>query len=315
MNWTRVTASNAIDEAAAAWVARLDRGLGGEEQAALDAWLATDSRHRGALLRAQAVFASFDRTRALAPAETFDARRRSRRWLLGGVGTALAASVAGVAGVGLWSRDERREHATRPGEIRSIALADGSVATLDAASRIAVTFTARSRNVTLIAGRALFDVARDPTRPFVVDAGTLAIRAIGTSFSVERDGDAAVEVMMREGLAQISGGNGLVARLGARDRLALVDGRVTRRAIDAQAVERALGWRSGMLDFADRPLAEAAASFARYGGTPIVVAPEVAQRRITGRFAASDPRGFASAAATSLGIRAEIGRDQVILTR
>lgn len=311
-------AANAIDEEAAAWVARLGRGLGGDEQAALDAWLAADRRHRGALLRAQAVFAQFDRARALGPSEADPVEApRSRRWLLRGAGTAIAASIAGVVGVALWPQAEHAEFATRAGEIRSIALADGSVVTLDAASRITVTLAGDRRAIDLLAGRALFDVAKDPARPFVVDAGALRVRALGTSFSVERRGADAAEVLMREGLVHITRGGqpGAGVRLAASERLTLAAGALTRSKIDAGGVARALGWRTGMLDFADTPLAEAAATFARYGGTRIVVAPEVARRTVTGRFAASDPRGFAQAVATSLALRLDTAPGEMILSR
>ncbi|PSJ42098.1 FecR family protein [Allosphingosinicella deserti] len=319
MHWTFVDqAANPIDEAAAAWVARRGRGLGEEEEAALQAWLAADRRHVGALIRAEAVFATFDRARALGPLNVERlAPHPSRRWLLGAGGAAIAASFVGAAAVSLWPRDQLHEHATGTGEIRSIPLADGSVVTLDAASRLAVAFSGRERVIALLAGRALFDVAKDPDRPFTVDAGALSVRALGTSFSVERLGSDGADVLMREGLVEVTRratrGSGTTLR--GTDRLTFAAGKLMRRAPDAQSVERALGWRSGMLDFADVPLGDAVSTFARYGGTRIVVAPEVAGRRVTGLFAASDPRGFALAAAASLGIRAESAPNQIVLTR
>ena len=83
---TTTRPANAIDEQAAAWVAREDRGpLDAGEAAALDAWLQADGRHLGAYARARAVFVRLERSQALgpgfAPLRDAAAPRRSRRRL------------------------------------------------------------------------------------------------------------------------------------------------------------------------------------------------------------------------------------------
>lgn len=309
--------TNGIDDLAAQWVARLDRGLNEDEAAALDRWIAEDARHRGALLRAQALFATFDRARALGEDVPLAVPRAiSRRLLVGGGVSVVAAALVGGS---LLSRSavEQRDYTTPTGGVRSVALADGSVVTLDAASSLTVRLSADRREVALRAGRALFDVAKDRARPFIVSAGGWRVRAVGTSFSVERRGVAGAEVLMRHGIVEVrsAADPSDVVRLAAAERLIVGEGSPLRQRVDPAALDRALGWRSGMLDFADVSLAQAADTFARYGRYRIVVAPEVADLRITGRFSAGDPRGFAQAAALSLGIRAQPDADRIILSR
>jgi transmembrane sensor len=100
---------------------------------------------------------------------------------------ALAASAALVAiGTGLWLHFQRNVYGTEIGEQRSLALADGSTVTLNAHSRVRVHFTASRRDVELLQGQALFNVAKDAARPFVVTADETQVRAVGTQFDVNR---------------------------------------------------------------------------------------------------------------------------------
>src|SRR6185312_16037325 len=163
-----------IDAVAADWAARLDRGvLPPEEEARLDAWLAEDPRRAGAFGKARAVALYSERARALGP--QFDAKAfsehavsPSRRHLLWG--TAAAAGIGGalLAGYSLSAAGE--VYATRRGEMRVVPLADGSVVNLNTDSRMKVRYTATRRTIHLDRGEALFDVARDMARPFVVFA-------------------------------------------------------------------------------------------------------------------------------------------------
>src|SRR5205814_1675147 len=70
------------------------------------------------------------------------------------------------------------------GEQRTIQLADGSTVELNARSKVHVHLTDQRRDVTLIEGQALFRVAKDSRRPFVVRAGDAEVRAVGTEFDV-----------------------------------------------------------------------------------------------------------------------------------
>ena len=311
----------AIDAAAAAWAARLDRGpLSSSEQAALEAWAAQDPRRAGAYAKALAVNADLDRARALGPGFSPGshpaARAIDRRRLLSAGGAVAAAAVVGVVGYGAFAL--RGRIATRKGDIRRAPLADGSAVTLNTATTIRTAFDGRMRRVDLLRGEALFDVAKDPARPFLVVAGNVRVRAVGTSFTVRAHDSGEVGVMVREGVVEVwRGQGGDPIRLTAQTRADVtVDGPLTAQAVTVAGVDRAMAWREGRIDLEGLTLGEAAAEFARYSERQIRIEdPAVAQLRVAGLYSASDPDGFARAAALSLGLVAIDSADGVNLRR
>lgn len=100
----------------------------------------------------------------------------------------IAAGVAAVAiatGLLTWLY-QYPTYSTGVGEQRLIELEDGSTLDLNASSRVRVHYSARERDIDLIAGQALFSVAKNPSRPFVVHTGSTLVRAVGTEFDVRR---------------------------------------------------------------------------------------------------------------------------------
>ncbi|WP_293457080.1 FecR domain-containing protein [Phenylobacterium sp.] len=298
----------AIDATAADWAARVDRGpLSEAEQAELDAWAAADPRRAGAYARARAVSAHFDRARALGddfvPARHPEARRRSRRRFLAGAGGLLAAGFAG-AGVFALSRLNGRV-ATHKGDVRRVALSDGSAVTLNTDTAVRQAYGDKVRRVVLIRGEALFDVAKDAARPFDVVAGPVRVRAVGTSFTVRILPDDEVVVMVREGVVEVRRGDASPVRLAADRAVTVAASRpLAPVTLPAGGAERATAWRQGMLDLDGLTLAEAAGEYARYTDRRIRIAdPAVAAMRVTGLFSMSDPDGFARAAALSLDLK------------
>jgi transmembrane sensor len=313
--------SSRIDDAAAAWAARVDRGhLTAAEQASFEAWQANDRRCLGAYARAQAVLASMDRAQALGKDYAFShpqartagsaatALRPRRSW------RAAVALAAGVVSLALWwppSWFAEPPVTTVKGELRQMPLPDGSSVTLNTATAIQTRFDARLRTVELVRGEALFDVAKDPQRPFQVQAGELTIKAIGTSFTVRRMPGQAVQVAVREGVVDILHPSAarplravhnqvvtLSAESGAARRV------LVKRSVTALQVERTLLWREGLVAFEGSTLAQAAMEFERYSDVRvIVVEPELAGQSITGLFAVNNPAGFARAAASAVGAR------------
>lgn len=321
--------SNRIDDAAADWAARVDRGpLEAAEQAAFDAWCAGDPRRLGAYARAQAVLASMDRAQALGanyrfghdtsgtasrddaatpPQATNEAAFHPRRpW------RAAVAMAAGVAALLLWSPASWFSEpavSTVKGEVRQLPLPDGSSVTLNTASTIQTRFDDRQRVVELVQGEALFDVAKDPKRPFQVRAGELTVRAVGTSFTVRRLPGQAAQVVVREGVVEVIHASAQkplrtvqnqLVELGPR---AAVPGRaLVQQSITPQRVARSLSWREGLISFEGVTLGQAAAEFDRYSDVRIVIVePELANKTITGLFAVNNPVGFASAIAAAVG--------------
>ena len=313
----RADVESDIDGIAAAWVAREDRGsLSTEQTVQRDAWLQADVRHFGAYARAHAVLARTDRARALSAGEmdqTFTARasaphaRRLLRWAVG------LAAVVSVLAISVQQRqdDGAEYYATRRGEILRVPLQDGSAITLDSDSQVRVSFSERRRDIHLLQGEALFDVAKNAHRPFVVRADDTDVTAVGTSFAVSlterRSGG--VEVLVREGVVDVADAHGAVApaRLVANYRaLANRSHGIRIEAVPNDDLEQQLAWREGMLSFNGDTLSVAAAQFLRYSDMRIVIDdPLVGSRRIVGLYSASDPLGFARSVALSLGLVVE----------
>ena len=196
--------TNPIDVAAADWAARVDRYLSEAEAAELDAWLAADARHAGAYARARAISIYSERAGALGgqfDPESFVPPRTaglSRRHMLWSGAAAAGVGAFAVAGIAYGTRGQVYE--TRRGEMRVVTLADGSTVSLNTKSRMKVIYSAERRLIRLDEGEALFDVAKDALRPFVVRAGDTDVAAIGTSFVVQRLTGAAVEVLFKSGI-------------------------------------------------------------------------------------------------------------------
>lgn len=111
---------------------------------------------------------------------------------------AAAAIVLSIGAVAWWNAEQHPLYATDVGERRSITLADGSTVDLNARSRLRIDFSKNERRVELLAGQALFQVAKDSTRPFIVASGTATVRAVGTQFDVYRK-DSGTTVTVLEG--------------------------------------------------------------------------------------------------------------------
>jgi transmembrane sensor len=313
-----------IDRKAADWAAKVDRGLSPEEQAELDAWLNGDVRRVGAYARMRAIAMQTERAAALGPTYSPAAfaskppigpTRRAALW----GGGAIAASLAGAGALTWLMRD--RFH-TGKGEIRQIALEDGSVITLNTASTVLVRFSRRRRSVRLLAGEALFDVASDRTRPFVVEAGATEATAVGTSFTVRRLPGQAVQVLVCEGLVEVDRKDaraGGPVRLKANMRavsftkaMAPTAPALTTVALADGEVHRALAWRDGRIAFEGETLAAAAAEFERYSDVRIVVDdPSLASQEIAGLYQVNDPFGFARSVAASLNARTQVSDGEV----
>ena len=304
-----------IDAAAADWVIKMDRGLSGAESQQLEVWLAGDSRRRGALARAQAVWMHTERAQVFREAvELRSARPSSWRARM-----AVAASLV-LAAVLLWSwQGYSRSHvATALGEIRSVPLADGSRITLDTDSRVSVRFEAATRLVRLESGEALFEVAKDAGRPFVVQAGNTRIRAVGTAFIVRRHSDQNVEVTVTEGVVDVwreSSSPEPAIRLAAGKRAVTNPQEIAPpQVLTGAQMAGATAWQSGFIDLNGRTLANAAEEFNRYNSQVVVISdPKLAGQTVVGRFQATNPRAFVSAAAAMLDAHVRENGAQLIL--
>lgn len=309
---TSLQSAKEIDDEAADWAARVDgRELDADRDVALQNWLAGDPRRAGAFLRAQAAISFLDRGRALASVDqAIESQRPSRRGLLTGVGGALAAGLAGGA-VLLTTRPQRLD--TRLGEIRRVPLADGSLVAINTTTALDVTMKPKSRQILLRRGEAWFQVAKDAERPFVVSAGLVRVRAVGTAFSVRRDGDG-VDVMVTEGVVEtwVEGQAGPRQRLAAGNRIQLVGYTAPVVAESPSEIERSLAWRNGEIALDGESLGDAAGQFNRYNSRQIVIDDaDLARERFVGLFRTNEPESFAAAVAATIG--ATVSEDDKII--
>lgn len=295
--------SRDIDLAAAGWAARYDRGpLSARDRETLDTWMAQDRRRAGAFARALAVGAAVDRGGAPCQDEPKVAAMSRRTFARAAAGIG-AVALTGVGGYYLWHPVQRES--TKRGGIRMVPLDDGSTATLNTDTSIAIAYDARFRKISLVRGEALFNVAKDATRPFLVETNGVVVRAVGTSFSVRAVGTGDVDIVMREGVVDVRrAADGATTRMGAHTRLTVADtGRLAVQTLSAEGVDRALAWKAGQIDLNNLTLEQAAREFARYSDRRITIGDsQIGGLKVTGMYAASDPDGFAESAALALGL-------------
>jgi transmembrane sensor len=297
-----------IDEQAARWAVRLASGvLPGEQQRELERWLQSDLRHRGALVRARAHWSDLDRLASLhrplreAVPAAGGPRLTRRRWL-SGAAAAATALAAGLSWLAL--RGRALNYVSGLGEVRRIPLTDGSTVLLNTSSELVVHIDAQQRHLALVRGEALFQVAPDARRPFVVLTEAMAVRAVGTAFDVRLEADR-LDVTVTEGTVELRQGPAAHApaqRLHANERAVVDRGRsVVVRSIAASDAERRLAWRDGLLAFDNDTLAAAAAEINRYNRRQVIVEDAaLAAMPIVGRFRTTDIDDFARAAAEAL---------------
>lgn len=314
---TRLSSEQVYDEAAY-WAARVDAGpLASEDQAILDKWLAADTRHFGAFAQASALLVPIKKP---GPMRVVEPVLPSRRRFV--IGSGVAAGLLGVFTMKNYARWFLGEdnYRTQVGEMRVVPLSDGSVVTLNTNSEISVRYARDQRFIELLHGEALFDVAKNKHRPFIVQSGTTQVRAVGTSFNVKALPDQPVQVLVREGVVEIKRPGVSVAPvvLVAMNNRAIApqDAPITANPVETAEVGRELAWHVGRLAFHGETLTEAAAEFSRYSDARIEIDdPEIAGQKVTGLFVSTDPVGFASAIAVSFDLHTEITDNRIRITR
>ncbi|WEK01448.1 MAG: FecR domain-containing protein [Candidatus Sphingomonas phytovorans] len=247
--------------------------------AAEKVWLLT-----GLLGAEQAVFRSRDVRRHTRGRPA----RAARRW--GIVALAAAACLALVVAPSVQLRMQA-DYRTATGESRTVTLADGSRVQLDTGTAIALDGGANRRGVKLLAGRAYFQVAHDPARPFHVTAEDVTVTVTGTQFDVGMT-DRVVDVMLAEGAVRTTYPHGdvrgeSVMRPGDHFQF---DRRARRASSSVVAIGSIAPWRRGKLLTEGATIADIVDQLRPYyAGLIVVTDGELANRRVTGAFDVRDP--------------------------
>ncbi len=331
-------------EQAAAWAARLADGkVGSAQQQQFDRWLQDEPANGAALEEivdawdAVEHYAAAEPMIALREAALASARRSSYGRVLRGRARAWAPWLAAacllmiLALPAAWLATRPTTYATTVGERRTVVLADGSTVSLDADSEVRTRYTDKERRLWLMRGRAQFNVAKNPLRPFSVQAADDVVVATGTAFSVELL-KKQVRVVLYEGHVALiqrgaQGPRPILTVQGDRAERLLAPGReiildpvvvstpavagpapAFRSAVaDVGAADpiRSLAWEEGLLAFQDEPLSVVAERMNRYTDTPLVAADAAtAGVRISGVFRASDTDALIEGLSAGFDIRA-----------
>lgn len=340
-----------IRKAAAIWCSRRDEGMDTAEKVIFNEWLDADERHAIAYGEVEATRMALLELKHTKPAESSpdpdlfaptafsggglrDVFRRSvLTW-----GMAAAAVVAVFLWVGQknWSPVETIARQVAAIELRRIDLPDGSVVELNDQSRVEVLYSDSERRIRLLRGEAFFTVAKNFDRPFVVETGGVAVRAVGTAFSVHLQSEK-VAVLVTEGKVavqaqtlssteielgknpsdnelQLEGGYRVaVSRVGAGAAGAPPP---AIESLSAEVIEKALAWRNRLLEFNDVLLAEVVAELNRYNRHQLVIVDNtLAQQRFGGRFRPDAYEAVVSLLEADFGVSAEKREGETLLRR
>ena len=321
MSTTGDKAKNAIIEEAARWVVCLGaRDVSAADRRRFVAWIKRSPVHLDEYLRIESTWGDLGRVDPesridiatllagseadadvieLTPgaARTASVRRRAHLPI-----AALAASIVlGIVALLWYHTQVAGWYVTGVGEQRTARLDDGTTIVLNTGTELHVEFTERLREVRLLKGEALFNVARDAKRPFRVLSDRTVAQAIGTSFVVRRQAEQTIVIVIEGQVAVASQSHLAEPALAGLPRESLrvaagVRARVADDVIETTPVANpaaVTAWRSGRLIFDGETLAEAVAEFNRYNEVQIVVAdPQLAGERLSGVFDAHQPQSL-----------------------
>ena len=317
------SSSAAIEDAAIAWLTERDDGFSPAREREFAQWLRADPRHAATVARLEQTLGLlgelpefrtelntvFDRAAPVvafspATAEQPTLAPAPRRWSRAFAWAGLAAAVAfgSFAGWRALPPPPETHFTTTVAGYERARLDDGSTLELNAGSAVRVQFTAAERRVQLESGEAHFAVAHDIARPFIVSAGPIAVRAVGTAFNVRYTSDGGdIEVTVTEGKVRV-GQSGPASSASESAPLVSAGQRVilphhapppTIEQVDPAALRAALAWQSHLADFAEAPLADVIARFNARSRVQLILADEtLADRRIGGTFALDEAEAF-----------------------
>ena len=286
-----------IDEEASLWATRIDSGdLNASDQAALSAWLKANPEHQRAFDKYRELSARIDthvEARLGAAVETVVRERKTSR-LRQRVFAATFATAAAIAVLITVLSGRPLSLATKTAERHVTMLDDGTKVDLNARTELSISFTRDERRVRLVSGEALFTVAKDARRPFLVQIPTGSVRVTGTVFNVRAANSERVEVTVLEGTVRVRPAGEVTHEQPVTSGLqAVLSGNaVTLHALPDGTAQDVIAWRQGQVVFNDTPLSEAIERFAAYHARAITVDAKAANLRLGGRYSLEDLNGL-----------------------
>jgi transmembrane sensor len=254
---------------------------------------------------------------------------RTGSWAL----AAIAASVLLISvAIGSWLYFNRDIYTTSTGAQRSIRLADGSTIELNSQSKVRVRYGENQRNVELLEGQALFHVAKDTARPFIVATDTTQVRAVGTQFDVYRK-VSGTTVTVLEGRVAIEpvphaagiGHSAPILAAGEQLTIPKLPGQDRQMLLAQKAdIETATAWTQNRLIFKSTPLTAVAEEFNRYNRRHIIIRCDnaglsaeasICDLKISGVYSSTDPRLLVRFLREQPGISVDDTGNEVVVTR
>ncbi len=326
------------EQAAVSWIARRETGPWSEQdEVAFERWLSGSMSRQVAYYRFKRTWGEVGRLGALGSdalpeqrlSDTFDEPDTSQASLpVHGSRVPRYALVASVLLAVVFAlflfRNEifgLNSYSTEVGGLTAVPMADGSRVILNTNSRVRIVVDKHARRIDLQRGEAFFEVAKDPSRPFVVTAGEKQIVAVGTQFSVRREGEN-IRVAVTEGAVRLMASPqavageqapGVLLSPGAVARAERTGVRVQEQSI--AEIEQQLTWRTGILTFRNTPLMEAVAEFNRYNERQIFIEdPGIAAIEVGGVFRSTDLDPFVRLIEDGLSLKVSRSGDRTVLS-
>jgi transmembrane sensor len=319
-----------VEAAAAEWLVKHDRGLTPRDQDEFLQWLGASPAHRESFQRHRAMWTTFNALAQWRPEHSAEpnpdllARPRRRKWLRFALPAALGVAAVLAFMVVRSSLSAPNEPMVfEASTYQQEVLPDGSVLDLNRGAHVVVQYSPAERRVVLVQGEAQFTVAKNPARPFVVRAGGVDVRAVGTAFNVKLAG-ANLEVLVTEGTVRVSqqtttnpGSSAStaapaprVAELSAGHRtvIPVVPAAEPPVVLPASSteIEHLLEWKPRLLDFDSVPLAEVVEIFNARNATRLIVGDEeLRSLPIVASIRSDNVAGFVRLLEATMNVRAE----------
>ncbi|OPA87387.1 histidine kinase [Pseudomonas fluorescens] len=299
--------STDLDQQAANWVIRLNEGhLSAREQQQFERWKAADPRHAAAFERLQGFVG---RLQALRPQQApvqaaLEAARVRRRNPAGrvllGLLLALPVALALRAYPPSYLLADQR---TAPAQWQRVNLDDGSQLILSGNSAVDLTYDRQQRQVRLLRGEILVQVAHDATRPFVVVTDDGQMRALGTRFTVKREASGTLLTMLESTVAASDAGHHDTVNIHAGEQASITPNAVKRLGtVDPRTTNDA--WQHHQLVIQDRPLPEVLDELShQYGGHVQFDREQLGDLRVSAVLPLDNPRRALQLIADGLPVR------------
>jgi len=301
------------EDTALGWISRFRSGTASDsDHQEFALWLAQDPGHKRAMDAMLDMWSDLASVRQLysdVPQSPPTSSANSSKWF----GASIAAVASLVLALVIWPQSNQHttdsiRYQTALGEQQTIELEDGSTVTLNTDSRLEVSFDESRRALHLIQGEAFFEVAKDPARPFDVDAGSALVTAVGTAFNIYRS-EQGSSVTVAEGVVRVTELGDTGSRAPSTEILR-ANQQLTATSLGLQTavaanVSRQTAWQRGELIAQDMPLAQLIQEIERYHATHILITDSgIAALTITGVFSLSELEPILQALQVSLGIKA-----------